>query len=226
MADAHPLDSPIRSALTGAQAEWAVGVGKALRFQPGLAVFACGPLEDVARLPQPEGGLLMMEATRPPVPPGQPARERMGAQMVLEALSPGGHDPNVLPLGEADAADMRVLARLTEPGPFFSRTWSLGAFIGLRREGRLIAMAGERMRADGFTELSGVCTHPDHRGQGLGAALIRLKCEAIRARGETPFLHAWADNAAALALYQSLGFRLRTRLHVLIVGEPDLFAEV
>uniref|UniRef100_UPI0013D05BE5 GNAT family N-acetyltransferase n=1 Tax=Acinetobacter baumannii TaxID=470 RepID=UPI0013D05BE5 len=75
-------------------------------------------------------------------------------------------------LGDAGAAQMLALATLTEPGPFFARPHRLGRFIGVRHEGRLIAMAGERMRTPGFTEVSGVCTHPDFRGAGLAGKLM------------------------------------------------------
>jgi len=222
----HPLDSPALSALRGWQSDLAVQEGGAVRFRPGYAAFAAGTPADLARLPRPEGGLLMMEAVRPDLPPHQAWRERMGVQMTLEAAPPGGTDLDVLSLGEADAAEMKALARLTEPGPFYAHTWRLGPFIGVRREGRLIAMAGERMRPDGFAEISGVCTHPDHRGGGLAAGLIRLKAREILARGETPFLHSWADNAGALKLYESLGFRARAAIHVMILGDPDFFAPV
>jgi predicted GNAT family acetyltransferase len=82
----------------------------------------------------------------------------------------------------------------------------------VKEGGRLVAMAGERMRVEGHTEVSGVCTHPDVRGRGLAAALSRVVADRIRARGETPFLHAFADNAAAIGLYEQLGFVLRRRL--------------
>ena len=89
---------------------------------------------------------------------------------------------------------MLALATLTRPGPFFARTHQLGAFIGVKQDGRLVAMAGERMQPTGFTEVSGVCTHPDPRGRGYAGGLMRQVAARILARGETPFLHAYADN--------------------------------
>ena len=112
----------------------------------------------------------------------------------------------ILPLGEADAAEMLALATLTKPGPFFSRTHQLGGFIGVRVGGQLAAMAGERMRPDGYTEASGVCVHPDHRGKGYAARLLREVTAKILKRGEKAFLHSYADNATAIGLYESLGF--------------------
>jgi predicted GNAT family acetyltransferase len=114
---------------------------------------------------------------------------------------------------------MLALATLTEPGPFFEKTHRLGDFVGVRAGGQLVAMAGERMKPDGFTEVSGVCTHPGHRGRGYAATLMRHVAARILARGETPFLHAYAtthththNNHAAIALYQRLGFALRREI--------------
>jgi predicted GNAT family acetyltransferase len=112
---------------------------------------------------------------------------------------------------------MLALAQLTQPGPFLARTHVMGMFRGIRIDGRLAAMAGERMRVPGYTELSGVCTHPDFRGRGLARRLSAIVCAGIDARGETPFLHAWKDNHAAIALYEQLGFRLRAEVNVAVL---------
>jgi predicted GNAT family acetyltransferase len=106
------------------------------------------------------------------------------------------------------------------PGPFVERTHELGRFIGVRHEGQLVAMAGERMKPEGFTEISGVCTHPDHRGRGYAAALMCEVARAIFARGETPFLHAFDDNTNAIALYERLGFVTRWRPMLMVFGRP------
>jgi predicted GNAT family acetyltransferase len=116
---------------------------------------------------------------------------------------------------------MVALAQLTEPGPFLPRTHTMGRFIGIRIDGRLVAMAGERMRFPGFTEVSGVCTHPDYRGRRLARRLSSVVAHAIQQRGEQPFLHAWTSNHAAIALYQSLGFEQRTTVQVAVLKRPD-----
>lgn len=109
------------------------------------------------------------------------------------------------------------LARLTKPGPFGRATHKLGMFIGVRKAGRLVAMAGERLQPSGFIEVSGVCTHPDARGQGYARALSALVARRILAKGEIPFLHAYDSNVAAIELYESLGFSIRCAVTVTIL---------
>ncbi len=117
-------------------------------------------------------------------------------------------------LGDSDASEMLELAALTQPGPFLANTNRMGDFIGVRIGGRLAAMAGTRMRFPGYTEVSGVCSHPDYRGRGLARRLSAAVSAAIAARGDAPFLHAWKSNAAAIAIYESLGFVYRADVNV------------
>jgi predicted GNAT family acetyltransferase len=115
---------------------------------------------------------------------------------------------------------MLALATLTEPGPSRRDTWLMGNFVGVRHESRLAAMAGERMHPPGHVELSGVCTHPDFRGHGLATRLSAHVTRAILGRGETPFLHAWKDNAGAIALYEKLSYRIRCEMNVAVFERP------
>lgn len=217
---AHPLDRPVHAALTGRQAHLAQGDGRALRLDPeygpfGAAIDAGAAAQAaLAALVPDAGALWLLEPTPVAAPPGtRIVRQVPCDQMVAERIAPADRAIDFAVLGEADAAEMRALAALTQPGPFHARTHRLGRFIGLRDPaGRLVAMAGERMQAGGFTEVSGVCTHPDHRGRGHAAKLIRAVAAAILARGAQPFLHVYPDNAGAIALYQSLGFAFRAQL--------------
>lgn len=143
---------------------------------------------------------------RPPIPGTRLLRSAECVQMIMTSLFARPPDFAFDVLTENDAPAMQALAALTKPGPFSTATHRLGRFVGVRRGGALVAMAGERMRPPGYTEISGVCTHPDHRGQGYAAGLMSEIARGILARGETPFLHSYASNATALALYERLGF--------------------
>ncbi|MET0362167.1 MAG: GNAT family N-acetyltransferase [Sphingobium sp.] len=220
----HPLDRPIWNALATGWSARAHGDARARRLDPEYGPFGAaaddGPQAQAALAAlAPEAGELWLVEAGPIVPPPgvQVAREAILVQMIASVIEgEGGTEATVLT--EADAAEMRALAHLTKPGPFHPLTHRLGRFIGIRRDGRLIAMAGERMRMPGFAEVSGVCTHPDHRGQGHAGGLMRLVARRMLAQGETPFLHAYAANKGAIALYGSLGFRVRAKMHMVVVG--------
>ncbi len=134
-------------------------------------------------------------------------------------------DMEILCLNDDDAPAMRDLAALTKPGPFYVSTHRLGGFVGIKDQGSLVAMAGERMKLDGFTEVSGVCTHPSYRGRGYAAALISHVCGEMQKRGDIPFLHSYAANGGANALYESLGFRLRSLVSLTRVGRSSDLAD-
>ena len=139
--------------------------------------------------------------------------------MVAERFMPSAPPAGLERLGEGDAAEMLALATLTQPGPFRARTHELSQFWGVRGDdGRLLAMAGERLKLDGMSEVSGVCTHPDARGRGLARMLSAHVASEIVRRGEAPFLHAYAGNAAAIRLYEALGFELRREVEAVVVG--------
>lgn len=224
---AHPLDRPVWSALTSRQAALSLGDARALRFDPAYGLFAAAadasPENTAAlgALNTSPNGLGMVEAGDLPPPPGAVVRAQAACvQMVATSLNAGGKTVAFEPLGEADAADMLALATLTVPGPFFEKTHRLGDFIGIRQDGRLIAMAGERMKPDGFTEVSGVCTHPDFRGLGYAGALMRVVAQRILERGEQAFLHVYAAHSATIALYETLGFRVRTTVTYTVLDGP------
>jgi predicted GNAT family acetyltransferase len=127
------------------------------------------------------------------------------------------HEPTPRRLTAADVPAMLELAALTEPGPFGQRTIELGAFFGIFDAGRLLSMAGQRLRLPGFIEVSAVCTHPDARGRGYARILMARVMDEIRKSGETPFLHVLSENATAISVYQSLGFVARRTLHFAIL---------
>ena len=229
MAAPHPLDRPVWSALTTGWASIALGDGRALRQDPDYGPFAAcadaspGSLAALAALAPAEGVLARAEAEDQPVPPGLVETFAAPAvQMICEtAATPGEPAFDHTSLTDTDVAEMLELALLTKPGPFARRTHRLGGFIGVRVDGRLAAMAGERMQIPGFTEVSGVCTHPDFRGRGYAGGLMRVIARRIQAHGDVPFLHAFADNAGAIGLYETLGFRIRRSIQVTMLARVE-----
>src|SRR5471030_439294 len=224
----HPLNRPVWNALTTRQAHLAQGDGRTLRFHPDYGLFAAGiDGGNLLALIPSGGGVALVEAQDAPPPPGTVVMQHaLLNQMIATAITPGDMTFEVVPLGDGDGAEMLALATLTEPGPFFRRTHQLGDFIGVKQGGKLVAMAGERMKLvdaflGGFTEVSGVCTHPDHRGRGYAGGLMRIVAQRILARGETPFLHVYGHNAGAIALYQALGFRRRATMHMTVLGRSS-----
>lgn len=216
------LDRPAWASLQH-QPAWGLGDERARRFKADINRFAATPdespasLDALTELLQPgEDFVYLLQVPHIVVPAGLEAvKEALGVQML--ATRRLAVDDELRVLGDADAADMLALATLTEPGPFLARTHTMGRFIGLRVGGQLVAMAGERMRFPGHVEVSGVCTHPDFRGRGLARRLSAAVTAEIQRRGEQPFLHAWATNTAAITLYESLGFVVRTAVNVALL---------
>lgn len=222
----HPLDRPVWTALTTRQSARAIGEGRAVRIDPAYGLFAAAAdkqPESLAALAEitPAGlqvGLVEAEAwpsvpgfvSEPPVPVTQ-----MLAGDSLVLTPPGGYA--IVDLGDADGPEMLALATLTKPGPFFERTHQLGDFVGVKVGGQLAAMAGERLRLPGLTEVSAVCTHPDHRGHGYAAALMSVVAGRILARGERPFLHVYPHNTPAIRIYEQLGYRVRAQMNLTLM---------
>jgi len=152
--------------------------------------------------------------------------EGPGIQMVGERMKPPSDStpdavaPTLSPLGRDDVADMLELVAAARPGPFRDRTHELGRYAGIREGGRLVAMAGERLRLPGYTEISAVATLPSHRRRGLAAVLVRSIAAGIAAEGAVPFLNVAAQNETAIRLYTALGFRIRRELHFRFLHAP------
>ncbi|MCO8270323.1 GNAT family N-acetyltransferase [Actinoplanes sp. TRM 88003] len=212
--DRAVLDNPVWTALLHDSSRAEVR-GRAARYLPDVSPFvavagAADPAAwaDLAELTGPGAEVWMPAA---PVGAG-PGWERtgggVGLQLTGEDLAAAA-DPEAVLLTEADVPEMLDLVARTRPGPFGPRTRELGTYLGFRREGALVAMAGERMRPPGWSEISAVCTDPAFRGQGLANRLVRAVAAAIRERGDTPFLHVAGSNPDAIRLYRAMGFRHR-----------------
>jgi predicted GNAT family acetyltransferase len=223
------LDNPIWSALTSHQAYLAEGGSLARRYPADIGPLAAmeSPSEQayeaLARLAQPHEQLVLF-LEEPATPPAGWHVDVAGqlTQMVLdEAIILPESEFSIHTLTDEDVPEMLALTKLTRPGPFERRTRQLGTYLGIRKAGRLAAMAGERMHLEGYTEISAVCTHPDFQGKGYARALIAAVAKMIRERGETPFLHAWIHNTNAIRVYEKFGFRQRRHFHLAVLRKPD-----
>ncbi|MEW2251061.1 MULTISPECIES: GNAT family N-acetyltransferase [unclassified Streptomyces] len=227
MSAAHVLDNPALASLTGPHAHFAERRGRVLRYPLDVSPWLALPDEpdardwaDVAALAGPGAGVPLAGYTGPVPDDWEISFHVEGVQLVDDGLD-AAPDPEAVRLTPADVPEMLDLVARTRPGPFLPRTIELGTYLGIRRGGALVAMAGERLHPPGWTEISAVCTDPAFRGQGLAGRLIRAVAHGIRERGETPFLHTGAQNTNAIRLYEALGFRLRRRTAFLEARVPD-----
>ncbi|MBP2161564.1 MULTISPECIES: GNAT family N-acetyltransferase [Asticcacaulis] len=217
------LDNPVWHALTTRHAHLAEGRPPVLRYPADVSPFAAfetpDALEHLGNVVPNDGNAVVWANTALDAPAGL---ERMTAfdvmQLVADDFRPGPVSANIQPLTKADVPDILELTALTRPGPFGTRTIEKGDFVGIRDNGRLIAMAGERMCLPGYTEITAICTHPDYQGRGLAKQLISVMGSKIKAEGRIPFLHSLPDNESALRAYASTGFKPRRMWQVNLFG--------
>ncbi len=222
------LANPIWHSLSTRHSHLAEGDGFAKRYPEDIGPLAGIPEQSpeswdaVGRLIS-AGGYVVLFLNEEPEPPADLKIVMRFAldQMVCE-WSPFSDVPDaaIEPLHESDVPDMVALAQLTEPGPFREGTIGLGGYRGIRDGSTLVSMGGQRTAVPGYREVSAVCTHPDYRGRGYAAALVKAVSGGIAGLGEAPYLHVKRDNAGAAAVYQRLGYRL-TRTFYCVVVERD-----
>ena len=220
------LDNVIWQALTTRHARFAEGFGRARRFVrevSPLTAFEVENPEGYAALASLVGAggtaALFLDGAYEPRPGWELVAGGPMLQMVCE--NGGGQarsdSPEIVGLGVKDSPEMLELATLTKPGPFGTRTHELGTYMGIRCGGKLVAMAGERLKVPGYTEVSAVCTHPEHTGKGYARVLMTEIMRGIRDRGEIPFLHVRSGNTRAIGVYEQLGFRTRAKPHFAVL---------
>jgi len=225
------LRNVIWQALTTRQARFAESCHSARRFMREVTSLCAFPQPDdegyagLALLAGP-GGTAAVFLDQPYE--ARPGWDYVVGAPLLQMICPNGHGSNqtkppaeIVELGDKDSPEMLELTTLTKPGPFGPRTHELGYYVGVHDNGKLVAMAGERLKVPGFTEVSAVCTHPDHLGRGYAAALMAEVMRGIRKRGETPFLHVRADNTRAIAIYERLGFRTAWSGHFAVLRRTE-----
>jgi ribosomal protein S18 acetylase RimI-like enzyme len=209
-----PLDNIMWNCLSGPHAKFATGAGAVRRYAPGFSPIV-GCMEpsqpDFATLAEhcEPGESFYLDIWSGAAPSGwRIEKEARMFKMVWDAPAPAEDAaPDAVLLKPEHYSQALELAKLTNPGPFGPRTPELGEYFGYFENGRLIAMAGERMCAGDFHEVSGICTHPDFQGRGLARKLTLKVIRRQMQRGKTTFLHVMAHNAPARALYEKMGFR-------------------
>jgi predicted GNAT family acetyltransferase len=225
MSTTHPLDRPIWHALTTRQAALAEGGALARRYPPDIGPFAdmtdmsAQSFAALAAL-MPGSDYVVLFTPDPVTPPAEfkILLAKTGEQMIGTPTQSSSGAAGIVTLGGDDVPAMLALTKLTNPGPFAARTHELGTFLGIKVDGNLVAMTGERMKPANYTEITAVCVHPDHRGRGYAQILLGAVARQIGTRGEIPFLHVFSDNASAIALYRRQGMEIRRRLHVTVLG--------
>jgi ribosomal protein S18 acetylase RimI-like enzyme len=222
----HVLDNAARASLLGPHAHFALRRGDVLRYPADVAPFVALPDEpdeqtwrDVADLLGPGATVPIAGIEGSPPESWETTFSVGGVQLVDDGVQVA-EDPEAVRLTAADVPEMLALVGRTQPGPFLPRTIELGTYLGIRRGGALVAMAGERLHPPGWTEISAVCTDAAYRGQGLATRLVLAVAAGITARGETPLMHAAASNENAIRLYESLGFVIRRRTSFVSVVVP------
>jgi GNAT superfamily N-acetyltransferase len=218
------LDNPAWEALTTLHARFAEGDDLAKRYPPAMFQIAAvrepsdEAFRSLAHLLGP-GAIAGFFSTDPVDFPAafHKLEEFNVRQMVFPNPPPEVEEDGVRELSAEDVPEMLRLVELTKPGPFGPRTYEMGAYLGIHHAGKLVAMAGERLRLTGFTEVSAVCTDPEHRGHGYASRLVSIVARRIAARGDTPFLHVRADNDAAFRVYEKLGFETRRFVRIAII---------
>jgi ribosomal protein S18 acetylase RimI-like enzyme len=219
-----PLDNPIWFALTTEHQLLARSHGLARRYPPDVSPLAAlfqptdDAFADLQHLVSPGEHLALFTAGPLSVPGDWHVdRSRWIDQMICEA-SLAAQPVAPLPLGTTDIPEMLELTAATEPGPFLSQTIKMGSYYGIRAsDGRLVAMAGERLQTSSFAEISAVCTHPEFRGRGYARALTTFLAAQIQAAGKTPFLHVKSENGAKV-VYEKIGFRLRAAIYLTVIS--------
>jgi predicted GNAT family acetyltransferase len=221
----HLLDNPIYNALNSAHSIFAKETENAKYYTEDIASFAglkdnsAKDFEELYQISPSESMFIIFSPISIVIPSKWKQVNQINMfQMIHEhTVKPEANTVEFKDLNNNHVAEMTELVKLTQPGPFLSNTIALGNYTGIFKDKKLVAMAGHRFNPTPYTEISAVCTHPDHLGNGYANVLLCEQIKRILANGETPFLHVRNDNTAAIKLYEKLGFVVRTEMTAYVV---------
>jgi len=225
----HVLDNPIYNALDSGNSHLSEGMGE-VRYFPrdispfvGLKNFDEQSFAELANMPPPKTIAVMITGDNPVIPsPWKIIHKSTILQMTGEnAMLPAAAIDAIVPLDVHHVPQMLELTKLTNPGPFLQRTIEFGNYTGIFDGERLIAMAGNRLHAGQYKEISAVCTHPDYTGKGYGKLLLLYHTQQIIQQHNIPFLHVRAENETAIKLYETCGFKKRGDMHLNVIQGRD-----
>ena len=216
MSDNKPLANPVWEALTGRQSEHAIMGDNVARYKPGIFIFSGipeGTKEAMDRLAElyEAGEVVALMGFRIDAEPQFKRLDGVTVNQMIADELPEYTPVDFVELTREDLPQMAELIKLTEPGPYLPNVIDIGRYIGVKVEGKLVAMAGERIKVDGYVEISMVCSHPDHRRKGYAKG---LSCEIMRKiieDGDKPFLNVADYNTSAVELYKTLGFKVNRK---------------
>ncbi len=221
----HILNNPIYNGLLTGNSHLAQGSGVVKYFPKEISPFA-----GLEKLDEPSFSQLaamlpyerVVACITAAVPAISPEWKILKQEVILQmtgehVLQPNAHTSGIMPLNNTHVPQMLALTKLTNPGPFLERTIEFGHYQGLFDGPQLVAMAGYRLHAGHFVEISAVCTHPHYLGKGYAAGLMLYLAQTIMAKGNTPFLHVRADNERAIGLYKNIGFAIRSEMNLNII---------
>ncbi len=227
---ASVLDNAVWHSLVGSHLALAEARRDAARYRPDVSVFSALPDDagirawaSLAELTGPDGRAVLFRGEVAPRPGWVVEHEVPGVQLVASRRL-GRADPDVVALGPDLADDAAALVRRTRPGPWRSRSLELGRYVGLEHDGRLVAMAGQRLQPPGWCEISAVCTEPEVRRRGFATRLALHVAHLIETSGRVPFIHAATDNVDAIRLYEELGFVHRRDVTATVLRPPRRIA--